>query len=75
MKCVVCKQAEIGDGTTTITLERGDTTIVFKNVPARVCPNCGEDYIDESVAKQLMDSAEEMEKRGIQVEIRQFKAA
>jgi YgiT-type zinc finger domain-containing protein len=42
MKCVICKQGETQPGTTTMTLERDTTTLVFKNVPAQVCENCAE---------------------------------
>jgi hypothetical protein len=33
MKCVVCKQAETRAGTTTMTLQRGDSTFVSKTYP------------------------------------------
>jgi len=75
MKCVVCKQAETKPGTTTVTLERGGLTVVFKGVPAQVCPNCGEDYVDSSVADQLLRDAEQTARNGTQVEVRQFVAA
>lgn len=48
MKCVICKQGENLLGTVTVTLERDGTTLVFKNVPAQVCENCGEAYVDEA---------------------------
>jgi hypothetical protein len=31
---------------------------VIKRVPARVCANCGEQYVDETIAEQLLDTAE-----------------
>jgi YgiT-type zinc finger domain-containing protein len=72
MKCVVCKQAETRPGTTTVTLERGGLTLVVKNVPARVCPNCGEAYVDEQAAAQVLRTAEQMARSGTQVDIRQY---
>ena len=42
MKCAICKNGETYPGTTTVTLTRGEATIVIKNVPAEVCDNCGE---------------------------------
>lgn len=74
MKCVVCKQAQTRSGTTTVTLERQGATLVFKDVPAQVCPNCGEDYIDEAVAGALLQSAQEMVASGTQVDIRRYSA-
>ena len=54
MKCLICKQDETQDGATTVTLERGALTLVIKDVPARVCPNCGEAYVDETVTAELL---------------------
>ena len=75
MKCVVCKQAESRPGTATVTLERDGLTVVFKGVPAQVCPNCGEDYVDSAVADRLLKEAEQTARNGTQVEVRQFAAA
>jgi len=75
MKCVICKQAEPVPGTTTVTLERGRLTFVVKEVPALVCPNCGEDYVDEDVAAELLRTAEEVARSGALVDVRQYAAA
>jgi YgiT-type zinc finger domain-containing protein len=75
MKCVICKNAETKPGTTTLTLERDGLTYVIKKVPAQVCPNCGEDYVDEKVTSDLLKSTEQMVKVGTQVDIRQYVAA
>lgn len=75
MKCVICKNGETKPGTVTVTLEREGTTLVFKNVPAQVCENCGEAYVDEAITTQLLMDAEAAVKTGVQVEVRQFVAA
>ena len=75
MKCVICKHGETKPGSVTVTLERGDATIVFKDVPAKVCDNCGEKYIDEDVAKELLAKAQELIESGTQVDIRKFQRA
>lgn len=75
MKCVICKSEETKPGTTTILLERGNTTIVIKQVPAEVCQNCGEGYVDEEITDRLLQMAEDATKSGVQVDIRQFIAA
>ena len=74
MKCIVCRQAETRSGTTSVTLERQGATLVFKDVPAQVCLNCGEDYVDDAVAGTLLQSAEQMVASGTQVEIRSYAA-
>jgi YgiT-type zinc finger domain-containing protein len=75
MKCVVCKKGETNAGTTTLTLEREGATLVFKEVPARVCGNCGEAYVDGEITARLLKTAEDAARSGIQVEIRQYNAA
>ena len=75
MKCVVCKKGETKPGTATVTLDKDGTTLVFKGVPARVCTNCGEEYVDGEITSSLLKSAAEAARSGIQVEIRQFSAA
>ena len=75
MKCVVCKQAETRPGVTTVTFERGDSTFVVREVPAQVCPNCGEDYVDAKVTAELLRSTEDLSRAGTQVDIRRYAAA
>ncbi|MCL4459879.1 MAG: type II toxin-antitoxin system MqsA family antitoxin [Chloroflexi bacterium] len=75
MKCVVCKQAETLPGKATVTLERDSVTLVIKGVPARVCPNCGEEYVDEEITAWLLQAAEEASRAGVQVDIREYVAA
>lgn len=75
MRCVVCRQAEAKPGQTTVTLERDGLTLAFRNVPASVCPGCGEAYVDEEVTARLLRNAEEMVRAGAQVDVRQYVAA
>ncbi len=75
MKCVICKHGETQQGLTTITLERGVTILVYKHVPAQVCPNCGEAYLDDATTTQLLIAAETAVQAGVQVEVRHFMPA
>jgi len=75
MKCLVCKQSETEPGTATVTLERDGLTLVVKGVPARICENCGEEYVDESVVAELLETAEEVAADGTQVDVREYRAA
>ena len=72
MKCVICKHGETRAGHTTVTLERGDTVVVFKHVPAQVCDNCGEAYVSEEITAQLLDEAEEAVRARVQVDVREL---
>ena len=47
-------------------------TLVVKHVLARVCPNCGEEYIDEEAAGQVMKTAEQAFRSGVQVDVREY---
>ena len=75
MKCVVCKKGETKVGKSTITLEKDGATLVFKGVPASVCANCGEEYVDGEITARLLKSAEDAARLGVQVEIRQYAPA
>ena len=75
MKCVICKHGETKLGTTTVTLEKNHSTIVFKEVPAKICDNCGEKYIDDTTTKELLKKAREIVKNGVEVDIRKYEVA
>lgn len=74
MKCVLCRQGDTGPGEVTVTLQRGETTVVIKAVPAEVCTNCGEYYLSEEITDQVMAKAEQAVARGAEVEILRFAA-
>jgi YgiT-type zinc finger domain-containing protein len=58
----------------TVTLQRGETTVVLKQVPADVCENCGEYYLSSDIAGQVMERAEAAVASGAEVEIVKFAA-
>ena len=64
MICLICRRAEIIDGLTSINFERGEMRLVVNNVPAYICPNCGEAYVAENISTQLLQDAEEMSAMG-----------
>lgn len=59
MNCLICRLAQVVDGRASVTLERGEIRYVVNEVPAQVCPNCGEVYVDESVAERVLQAAEQ----------------
>ena len=75
MRCVICKQDEVRPGKATVVLEREGTTVVIKGVPARICANCGEEYVDELVTRELLQTASAAAVAGVQVEVREYVAA
>lgn len=72
MICFVCKHGETKDGTTTVTLERGGVTLVIRDVPARLCANCGEAYFEPDVTDALLEMLDAAVQSGVQVEIRSY---
>jgi len=72
--CVLCKNGETHPGTVTVTLERGKTVVVVRDVPADVCENCGEYYLDSSVAQEVYQRAEAAVARNAEVEILRYAA-
>ena len=46
-------------GTTVLLIERGKAVLLVTDIPARICANCGEPYIDERTAKQVEALANE----------------
>jgi YgiT-type zinc finger domain-containing protein len=72
MKCFICNQAETAPGLTSVLLERGHLSLTVTNVPARICPNCGEAYADETVTVNLLRQAETMAKAGAKVDVCEY---
>lgn len=74
MKCSICRQGETHPGLTTVTLTRGDTTIIIKGVPADICDNCGEYYLDEVVSMNVLRQGEKAVAAQAEVEIIRYAA-
>lgn len=74
LKCPICKHGETQPGRSTVTLERNGATLVFKDVPAEVCANCGEAYHTEEVTRDLLRQAEQAASAGVEVDVRKYAA-
>jgi len=59
MKCLVCKHTCFKKGATVLPIERGNAILLITDIPARVCENCGETYLDEETAQEVQDLANE----------------
>jgi YgiT-type zinc finger domain-containing protein len=57
-RCVFCRTGELQEGATTMTVERDDVTVVFKEVPARVCQQCGEAYLEGVTVDRVQEAFE-----------------
>lgn len=72
MKCAICRSGTTQNGYTSIVLERDETTLVFKQIPAQICDNCGEEYISSAVNKTLLERADKELNRGVLLEMIKF---
>jgi hypothetical protein len=50
-------------------------TLVIKEVPKLICPNCGEEYTDEETTERLLQIVEEAERSGVLTDVRRYRAA
>ena len=64
MTCLICKNGKTLKGKATVTLTRGATILVIRGVPARICRNCGEEYVDEAAALRAPAAARVQSRRG-----------
>jgi YgiT-type zinc finger domain-containing protein len=72
MRCVICKHGQTKAGLTTVTLNRDHCVVIFKQVPAEICTNCGEYYLSDRITDDLLQQAEQAIASGAEVEIRRY---
>jgi YgiT-type zinc finger domain-containing protein len=72
MICLICRESELVDGLISIPFERGEFRLLVRDVPALVCPNCGEALVDEEVAGRLIRQAEDLFAEGIREEVCEY---
>ena len=75
MRCPICRHGKTRPGAVTVPLERDGMTIVFREVPALVCENCGEAFHDETVTVALLKQAEQAALTGVEIDVRRFAVA
>lgn len=74
MKCVICKTGHTHPGIATVTLQRDNSVVVIRDVPADICDDCGEYYLSEPVAKRIYADADATVQRHVEVEILRYAA-
>lgn len=73
--CFLCKNDALRPGVTDTSLTRGEVVMVVKGVPAQVCTNCGESYLERAVYEQLKAEFKAAEKAGVEFVTRRYAAA
>ena len=66
--CPLCS-GKIITGKTTYSVDLGFGVVVVRDVPAMVCEQCGEDWIDDETAKELERITDEAKRKRTQVNI------
>ena len=74
MKCSLCKNGDASSGKVTVTLNRENSIIIIKEVPAQICNNCGDYFLSSEVTKSVLSIAENAVKKGVEVEILKYVA-
>jgi YgiT-type zinc finger domain-containing protein len=76
MNCTICRQSQTRPGKATVVQERGQTTVVIKDVPADICESCGEYCLTEELTEKVMVMvmAEEAVQNNVEVEVLRFAA-
>lgn len=74
MKCAICRNGQAIEGHITVVFERDGSTLIFKNVPASICDNCGEEFVSAETNRALLEKAEEAAARGVDLELQRFAA-
>jgi YgiT-type zinc finger domain-containing protein len=59
---------------TTVTLTHGQTTVAIKDVPAEICENCSEYYLDEEVTEKVQALVERAALHGVEIEVLRYAA-
>ena len=67
-QCPLCR-GDLGSGTTTFTADFGHGLVVVRRVPAQVCRQCGEAWIDDDVAARVEGLVHEAKAKGRQFEV------
>jgi len=66
--CIICR-GKVEKGTTTFALDLKSSLIVVRNVPALVCTQCGEEWIEDSTAIELERITERSKAQNTQLEM------
>jgi YgiT-type zinc finger domain-containing protein len=56
-------------GKTTFTVDYGIGVVVVRNVPARICTQCGMEWIDDHYAEQIEEIVREAKTKHSEVEV------
>lgn len=69
--CPICHGVKI-DSTTSFTVDYNSGVVVVRDVPAKVCMQCGEEWIQDEVASKLEEIVSIAKKQNQEIFIAKF---
>jgi YgiT-type zinc finger domain-containing protein len=72
-KCPLCG-GKPAKGSTTVTVELGFGVVVIRHVPAQVCDQCGEAWLDDAVAAELEEIVSQARVKRSVVDVTEWRA-
>jgi YgiT-type zinc finger domain-containing protein len=72
-KCPLCGGKRTS-GSTTFTVELGFGVVVIRHVPAQVCDQCGETWLDDPVAAELEEIVSRARAKRSVVDVTEWRA-
>ncbi len=71
-RCPLCR-GEMKEGFTTYSVELGFGVVVVRNVPAKICSQCGEEWISPTVAEELEKIVNNARQNQYEIEVVSFR--
>lgn len=71
--CHVCG-GSMAQGKTTVTVDFGTGVVVLRNVPATVCSQCGEEWINDDIAAKIESIVEDAKEKRSELEVMSLSA-
>ncbi len=72
--CAICG-GRLSHGTTNIPFVRGDRMFLVKGVPAEVCGDCGEAYLDGPTVDRTLAMVKGLEDANAEISVARYRAA
>ena len=72
MKCFVCK-GELQEKKVNYFVDLDNTIIIIKEVPAKVCSQCGEKYFEDEISKNIEKIVEQLKEISTEITIINYK--
>lgn len=68
MECFMCK-GELEKKNVNYIVDLEKTIIIIKNVPAKVCKKCGEQYYEDKIAENIEKTVNELKKLSTEISV------